>query len=230
MRALAGGLGVLALVLLIVASADARTWSWLGVRIRDLSEQEMDDLASRHGIREGFGVVVVEVMTDTPAAQAGLHAGDIIVALEGRPVTDTRLLVRLIARSPLDRDVRLTVLRNEGRRALRVRLVAMPPPMAGERMALVFGFVLREADTPPERPSANAPAVTVVAPRSPAEQAGLAVGDVILQINDRAVVSRDAAREALAEIPSDRPLRLTVRRDDEHVTLTLAPPTDDWRP
>jgi serine protease Do len=230
MTTLARALGVLALTVLVASSADARTWSWLGVRIRDLSEQEMDDLASRHGIREGFGVVIVEVMSDTPAAQAGLRAGDIVVALEGRPVTDTRLLVRLIARSPLDRDVRLTVLRNEGRRAVRVRLAAMPPPMAGERMAQVFGFVLREADTPAERPSANAPAVTVVAPRSPAEQAGLAVGDVILQINDQAVVSRDAARDALAEVPSDRPLRLTVRRDEQHVTLTLAPPTDEWRP
>ena len=41
------------------------------------------------------------------------------------------------------------------------------------------------------------------------------------------MISRDAAREALAEIPTDRPLRLTVRRDDEHVTLTLTPPKDD---
>jgi len=94
-------------------------------------------------------------------------------------------------------------------------------------MALEFGFVIREADTAAERPSASSPAVTLVAPRSPAEQAGLAVGDVILQVNDRAVISRDAAREALAEIPTDRPLRLTVRRDDEHVTLTLTPPKDD---
>jgi len=224
---LARAVGALALVLLLAGTAEARTWSWLGVRIRDLSEQEMDDLASRHGIREGFGVVIVEVMTDTPAAQAGVRAGDIVVALDGRPITDTRLLVRLIARAPLDRDVRLTVLRSDGRRAMRVRLVAMPPPIAGERMALEFGFVLREADTAAERPSANSPAVALIAPRSPAEQAGLAVGDVILQVNDRAVVSRDAAREALAEIPTDRPLRLTVRRDEEHVTLMLKRPTDD---
>jgi serine protease Do len=227
MRWLGRALPALALALLVTGSvADARTWSWLGVRIRDLSEQEMDDLASRHGIREGFGVVIVEVMADTPASQAGVRAGDIVVAVDGRPITDTRLLVRLIARAPLDRDVRLTVLRNEGRRAMRVRLVAMPPPVAGERMALEFGFVLRESDAAGERPTASSPAVTLVAPRSPAEQAGLAVGDVILQVNDQAVVSRDAARAALAEVPTDRPLRLTVRRDEEHVTLTLKPPAD----
>jgi serine protease Do len=222
--------GALLLALLVTAPAEARAWSWLGVRIRDLSEQEMDDLASRHGIKEGFGVVIVEVMSDTPAARAGLRPGDIVVALDGRPVTETRLLMRLIAQAPVDRDVRLTVLRNEGRRALPVRLVAMPTVVAGERMAAELGFVLRETDGVAERPSAASPAVTLVVKGSAAERGGLEVGDVLLQINDRAVVSRTAASEALAEIPPDRPLRLTVRRDHEHVTLTLAPPVEAERP
>ena len=54
---------------LVASAADARPWSWLGVRIRDLSEQEMEEIATRHGIREGFGVVIVEVIADTPAAR-----------------------------------------------------------------------------------------------------------------------------------------------------------------
>ena len=120
----------LIVVLLAATAADARSWSWLGVRIRDLSEQEMDEVSARHGIGEGFGVVIVEVMEDTPAARAGMRAGDIVVAFEGRPVTDTRLLQRLIGRAPVGGDVRLTVLRREGRRALPVRLVAMPRPAA----------------------------------------------------------------------------------------------------
>src|SRR6202008_919116 len=49
-------LGALALLLLVLTPvADARTWAWLGVRIRDLSEQEMEELSKRHGIVEGFG-------------------------------------------------------------------------------------------------------------------------------------------------------------------------------
>ena len=43
----------------------------------------MDDLAGRHGIGEGFGVVIVEVMEDTPAARAGMRSGDIVVAVRG---------------------------------------------------------------------------------------------------------------------------------------------------
>lgn len=218
---------VLLLVLLATAPADARGWSWLGVRIRDLSEQEMDELSGRHGIGEGFGVFIVEVIPDTPAARAGVRPGDVIVALDGRPVTDTRLLQRLIARAPIDSDVRLTVLRKEGRKALGVRLMAMPSGVAGERIAAEFGFVLREVDSAAGdgvRLMAGPPSVAFVGKGGPADKAGLEVGDVIVQVNDHAVLTREATREALSDVPLERPLRLTVRRGEERIPLTLPPP------
>jgi serine protease Do len=218
------------LVLLVAAgAADARPWSWLGVRIRDLSEQEGDELASKHGIREGYGVVIVDVIEGTPAARAGLRSGDIVVAFDDRPVTETRALQRMIAGGPVERDARLTVLRTEGRRALPVRLVPMPPAVAGERVAAEYGFLLREPDGPqPElggrRPGGlGAPVVSLVVKGSAAERAGLEVGDVILQVEDTAVVTRDAAREALADLAPEKPLRLTVRRDDRRLALELLP-------
>jgi S1-C subfamily serine protease len=218
----------LALALLVAAPlAEARGWSWLGVRIRDLSEQEQDELAKQHGIREGYGVVIVEVMEGTPAQRAGMKNGDIVVALDGRPVTDTRLLQRLIATGPVEREARLTVLRPDGRRALGVRLVAMPRPIAGERVAAEFGFILRDAEPQADvggrrsGSGGNAPTVTLVIRGSAAERAGLETGDVILQINDTAVVSRDAAREALAELATERPFKLTVRRGERHLALDV---------
>ena len=218
-------------LLVTAGTVEARAWSWLGVRIRDMSEQEMDELAGRHGIGEGFGVVIVDVMEDTPASRAGMRPGDIVVAFEGRPVTDTRLLQRLIARAPVDGDVRLTILRKEGRKALPVRLMAMPRPVAGERIAAEFGFVLREADAPAGQaapPPSSVPAVTFIARGGAAEKAGLEVGDVIVRVNDLAVVTRDAAREALGDLGLERPLKLTVRRAGEPVSLTL--PAPDPRP
>lgn len=223
----------LLLVLMTAPAVDARSWSWLGVRIRDLSEPEMDELSGRHGIGEGFGVVIVEVMDDTPARRAGMRPGDIVVGFEGRPVTDTRLLQRLIARAPADGEVRLTVLRREGRQPLPVRLMPMPRAVAGERMAAEFGFVLREPEAPPGqpvRPPPSTPAVTFVVQGSVADKAGLRVGDVVLQVNDQAVLTRDAAREALGVVATDQPLRLTVRRGEERMGLTLGPPPDPLRP
>ena len=221
---------VVALVLLLAAGvAEARAWSWLGVRIRDLSEQEMDELATKHGIREGFGVVIVDVMEGTPAARAGLKSGDIVVSFDDRPVTETRELQRMIARGPVERDARLTVLRTEGRRALSVRLVQMPRAVAGERVAAEYGFILREPDpAQPElggrRPSGSvAPVVSLVVKDSAAARAGLEVGDVILQVHATSVVKRDAAREALADLAPEQALRLTVRREDRRLPLEIVP-------
>lgn len=217
----------LALGFALTAAAEARSWSWLGVRIRDMSEREMEDISERHGIREGFGVVIVEVLEETPAARAGLQNGDIVVAFNGRPITETRLLQRLIARAPTEGDTRVTVLRSEGRRQFDVRLTAMPLEIVGERVAAEFGFVLRDAELAGDAgagSSAGAALVAVVLRGGSAERAGLQQGDVVLQVGERAVLTRQATREALAETPLDQPLRLTVRRGDHRLTLALPPP------
>jgi S1-C subfamily serine protease len=221
-----GWLRVLLLLLLLAGVAEAaaqKPWAWLGVRIRDLSEQEMDEISKRHGIREGFGVFIVDVLSETPAARAGLQNGDVVVAFNGRPVTETRLLQRLIATAAPETEVRLVVLRREGRRPVPVRLVVMPQEVAGDRVAALFGFFLREplADAPPT--AAAPPVVGAIERGSRAERGGLRQGDVVLQVNERPVVSRGAAREALAESSPDSPLRLVVRRDADQVAVTLEP-------
>jgi len=215
-------LRALAVLLLVALAAPPSTlaaaqWAWLGVRIRDLSEQEMDEISSRHGLREGFGVFIVEVMEGTPAQTAGLKNGDLVVAFEERPVTETRVLQRFIASSAPGKDVRLTVLRAEGRRRFDVRLAAMPRAVIGERIGAEFGFVVRD----PEPGASTAVAVSVVVPRSSADRAGLEVGDVILQVNDLGIVTRDAFREALADSGLEAPLRLTVRRPSNGDQLSL---------
>lgn len=217
---------IAALVLLLAGEvAAARPWAWLGVRIRDLSEQEVDELSQRHGIREGFGVVIVDVLAESPASRAGLKGGDIVVAFEGRPITETRLLQRLIAGAAPETEVRLVVLRREGRRAVPVRLMTMPRDVAGDRVAALFGFVLRE---PPTGETGAAPGVASGTPfiaaverGGIAEKAGLRAGDVILQVGEQPTVSREAARLALADASPERPLRLIVRREGERLPVTL---------
>ncbi|MBI2216158.1 MAG: PDZ domain-containing protein [Candidatus Rokubacteria bacterium] len=222
------GVACVAAVLLlavITSVVDAGQYAWLGVRIRDMSEQEMDEVSSRHGIREGFGVFIVEVMDATPAARAGMKTGDIVVAVDGRPVTESRLLQRLIAAAPIGRGVPVTVLRENGRQRLDVRLAPMPKPVVGERIAAEFGFALRDLEGPAARGESalsGAPAISAVMRGSPAERGGLEVGDVLLEVNERPVMTRDAAREALADVAPDSPLKLSVRRGGRRVPVTLS--------
>jgi serine protease Do len=225
-RILRSRLAALLLVAVAASAVDAAQWAWLGVRIRDLSEQEGDEISKRHGLREGFGVLIIEVMEGTPAEKAGLKNGDLVVAFEDRPVTETRLLQRLIASAGPGRDVRLTILRAEGRRRLDVKLASMPRSVVGDRIGAEFGFVLREPDT--AAPSAlsvgTLPTVAVIVPRSPADRAGLEVGDTILQVGERAVLTREEMREALADASLEAPLRLTFARGSNRLSVTLRPP------
>lgn len=226
---LARALGAAALavaVLLPLPGAAAGPWGWLGVRIRDLSEQEMDEISRRHGIQEGYGAVIVDVMKDTPAEAAGLRTGDVVVEVRARPIVDTRTLQRMIASAGVGDVVALTVLRGaEGRRRLRVRLAPMPDTVAAERVAAEFGFLIREPEAQPElggaRPAAAAPAVAIVLRGSGAERVGLRAGDVLLRVDGRPVSTLDAVRAALLEVALERPLALVVRRDEGEVTLTL---------
>jgi serine protease Do len=205
----------------------APRWAWLGVRIRDLSEQEMEDISKRFGMREGFGAVIVEVIKETPAAAAGLETGDLVVAFRDRPVVDTRSLQRAIASTTVGETVRLTVLRREeGRRPVQVKVGPMPDQVAAERVAAEYGFLVRDPDGQPELGGARptvAPSVAAVLPKSRAERAGLKVGDVLTEVNGRPVVTLDAVREALLAAGPDGPLPLVLRRDQERIVVTLEP-------
>jgi S1-C subfamily serine protease len=223
-NAMVGCVATIALLLLTTLVVDAaRPWAWLGVRIRDLAEQEMDELSKRHGIGEGFGVVIVDVLDESPALRAGMKTGDIVVAFNERPVTDTRLLQRLIAAAAPESEVRLVVLRTQGRRAILVRLVTMPREVVGERVAALFGFILREPREQEAPSPSAAPAVAAVEKGGPAERGGMLAGDVLLQVNEHSVISRYAARLALADANPEQPLRLVVRRAEQRTTVTLEP-------
>jgi serine protease Do len=211
------------------AEPASKSWGWLGVRIRDLSEQEMEEISQKHGLREGFGVVIVEVMKETPAEASGLQNGDLVVAFRERPVVDTRTLQRLVASTSAGETVPLTVLRrDDGRLSVSVRVGLMPDTVAADRIAAEFGFLVREPEAPGEgggaRLSEGPPTVGAVVRRSPAETAGLHVGDVLVDVNGRAVLTLAAAREALLGSSLERPLALVVSRDSERIALTLKAP------
>jgi serine protease Do len=215
----------LAAVLLVLAgwsaAPAAERYGWLGVRIRDLSEAEMDDFATKFGIREGYGVMIEEILPDTPAQAAGLRARDLVVAIDDRPVVETRVLQRLIGAAPTGREVRLMVLRDGRRRELRVRVGEMPPDVVAERIAVEFGFLVR--DMGEEAGPARRPVVAVVVERSAAARGGLLVGDRVLALNGVQVDSLDAFRRVFGGVSVRDPLSLSVERQGEARSLVLPP-------
>jgi len=209
----------------ITPALGAPPWGWFGVRIRDLSEAEMDDLAVKLGVHEGYGVLVSELIKDAPAEGSGLRAGDLIVAIDRRPVVETRGLQRIVGATPPGRELSVVVLRDGRRRALRVRVGQMPADAAAERMAAEFGFLVRDRASSDglTDPGPSLPVVAAVGERTAAERGGLRVGDRVLAVNGAEVASLDAYRRRLLEVSLQEELRLRVQRQGEPRTLVLPP-------
>ncbi len=81
--------------------------SYLGVQLQEVTKENF----SKFGLREVRGAAVEKVMENSPAAQAGLQNGDVIVRFEGEEVTSVRKLMRLISEVAPDHQAKLTVLR-----------------------------------------------------------------------------------------------------------------------
>ena len=219
MRALAVAL----LILVTMPALAAEQYGWLGVRIRDLSESETEDLSVKQGVREAYGVLVADVLKDTPAEAAGLRAGDLIVSIDGRPIVETRGLQRLVGAIPPGREVKVIVAREGRRRELAIRVAAMPDDAVADRVAAEFGFFVREpsGEEAPPTGGSRLGVVGAVLERSAAARGGLAVGDRILAVNGEATDSTESVRQRLRGVRLREALRMRVERRGEPHDLTL---------
>jgi membrane-associated protease RseP (regulator of RpoE activity) len=122
---------------------DGQVWRWDGTpgdgmvfafgnsrRIGVSTVQLTKQLADYFGIADGKGVLVTSVSDDSPAAKAGLKAGDIITAIDGEKVEGSGDLARAINKKK-DGDVSLTVIHNKNQRTVNVTPKNDPTPVPG---------------------------------------------------------------------------------------------------
>jgi serine protease Do len=95
---------------------------YLGVQSQEITKENF----SKFGLREVRGVAVERVLENSPAAQAGLQNGDVIVRFEGEAVTSTRKLTRLISEVAPDHQARITILRGGNERELTATMGKRP--------------------------------------------------------------------------------------------------------
>ncbi len=213
---------------------------WLGVRIQNVSA----DIADALGLDSVAGALVTDVPSG-PAADAGIKAGDVIVSFDGETVTNTRELVRQVAKAAVGANVRVVVFRDGGTQTLHVTLGRLeeatltsatgtapvtPQPQAPQQLS-IQGLLLG-AMSPETRQKfmigADISGVIImdVDANSQAAQKGLRPGDVITEVSqnpvqapqdvvDRIEAARSAGRRSIL-------LLVDTNGSGRFVALTLA--------
>jgi serine protease Do len=162
---------------------------WLGVVIQNVN----DDIADSIGLKEAKGAMITKVTEDGPAAKQDLKAGDVIVAVNGDEVKDSRDLARKIADLHPDTEVKLSIVRYGDKREVDMKLGSFPsakklaaleqdhePAGKAEEMK-DLGLSLAPAAKIPGAGEEGV-VITEVDPSSDAADKGLKPGDVILQV------------------------------------------------
>jgi serine protease Do len=194
------------------------TRGWLGVAIQRVTPE----LAQSLGITEAHGALVADVTDNSPAEKAGVKRGDVIVAYDGKKVEDSSSLPALVAATPVGKTVPVEVRRNGKTKTLEVTV----SKLAEQEVALDesatqkgrLGLALRDL-RPEEREriglkEAEGVVVEGVLPDSPAAEAGIQAGDVILQVNQTSVSSVAELKKEIGKAGETKPLLFLLRRAD----------------
>ncbi|MDH4275296.1 MAG: PDZ domain-containing protein, partial [Gammaproteobacteria bacterium] len=190
----------------------------LGVAVQDLTP----DLANAFNIELREGAVIAQVVDGSPAAIAGLKAGDVVTKINDRHVTNSSDLRNAIGLLRVGQKVNLTITRNRSEKTLVATITApkiekvdagkLSPKLAGATLGL------SELETV-ENGLVKAVTIVELGANSPAARAGLRKGDIILSVNRQVVKNFDEFKSALKN--NSRGLLLNIQRGENAMFLLL---------
>lgn len=183
---------------------------WLGVGIQEVSHE----IAEQFNLDDDSGVLLSDIFPDSPAEQGGLHRGDVVTEINGTVFKSLGEFRNRIADLDPGTDVRLTVVRDGNRRTVTVRLGSREedPEIAAGELQENYGWQLSELteDLTTRLGATGVSGVVVlnVYPGSRAAGAGVQSGDIILEVNRKAVESPVDVGEQLSGTVGDALLLL----------------------
>ncbi|PAU80222.1 serine peptidase [Halovibrio salipaludis] len=204
------------------------TRGWLGVMIQEVNR----DLAETFGLERPYGALVADVVPDSPAAEAGLQQGDVILAFNGEEITRSSDLPPKVGQADVGSEAELTVMRGGERIQVPFTVGELPEdgqqaqqqsaePDTGNRLGL-------RVEPLPEQLARQwdldgGVLVTEVG-RGPARQAGIRRNDVIRKIGNQGVTGVEEFREAVSGLPAGKPVAVTLIRQGSPRIVALRLP------
>jgi serine protease Do len=221
---------------------------YLGVTVSDLSQ----DLAQGFGLPDGTkGALVQSVQAKAPAGKAGVKAGDVVVALNGKPVESSSQLTRGVAAIPPGGKAALTLLRDGKRQEVAITVAQRPDeealargeapedgeggasaaePAKGPRLGVRLQAITPEMAREMKLEGETGVLVAEVSPDGPAARAGLQRGDVILEVNKQAVSKPDQLPPIVAKARPGSVVVLRVKRGANAVFVPVRIPEAEEKP
>jgi serine protease Do len=191
---------------------------YLGISLNDVTPAN----ANFFNLKTATGAIVAQVTPDSPASRAGLKNGDVIDSLNGRKIENGSALQVAVSEVAPGTTIELGILRNGSPQTVNVKVgefhkdteVANDGDAAGPQKGKL-GLAVAEL-TPDVRQQLHIPsqvngvAIQSVRPASPAEDAGLAPGDVIVEVDRKAVTSTEQFVNQAHAVPAGKDLLLLV--------------------
>ncbi|MBV9016786.1 MAG: Do family serine endopeptidase [Alphaproteobacteria bacterium] len=211
---------------------------WIGARIQPVT----DEIAESLGLDKSHGAMIAAVDGGSPAEKAKLQPGDVILSYDGKPIDRSRQLPRLVADTPPDKQVKVTIWRDGKEREADLKVVALnpnrpaPPPPEPEKPKpppSVDALGLKLAKLTPELRKQFSlsdgvkGAVVIEVPRSgPAAAQGLRAGDVVVAVGRSAVANPEDVPQLVNSAKKNGRRNVLVRVEREGNTRFVALPIE----
>jgi serine protease Do len=203
------------------------TRGWLGVQIQPVTSEVADAL----GLKQAAGALVTEPQSGSPAAKAGVKAGDVIVSIDGTAIKDSRELAQKIGTMSPGSSVRLDVIRDGSQQTINVTLAQMPNQQQAQAGTEQQGA----SPSTPRLGLSLAPAgaagagdqgvvVTAVDPNGPAADRGIQQGDLILNVGGTSVSTPADVQKQLAQLQKSGKHEVLMRVKSGDATRYVALP------
>jgi serine protease Do len=200
---------------------------WLGVTIQQLTPE----LAKQFNLKEEYGALVGDVIENSPAENAGIMRGDVIIEFQGKKVTDPFTLRNTVANTKPGTKVKIKVIREGYEETLTAIIGELPSeekPLPVEEYQNALRGVMVQDLSPMLYRQLNIPEkiqgviITNIDPESPA-YGKLMPGDIIQEINRKAVTNTSDYESIISDISAEENILLFVYRKGTSVFITISP-------
>ncbi|MCA4778222.1 Do family serine endopeptidase [Acinetobacter towneri] len=201
------------------------TRSYLGVSLQDIDR----NLAESYKLSKPEGSLITQVAPNSPAARAGLRAGDVILKYNGTPISRTSELLNYLNRSVPNQSIQLEVLRDDKRRNITATVSTAPDDTPAKNnpdtaaKGPVLGVSIRDLSVAEQRQLDIKGGVLIQEVRrgGSAAQARIMPGDVIVQLNNTTIQNANQFVETVSTLKQGTVARVVIIRQGQRAIIGM---------